>query len=232
MAEEPENKDVESEEAAPSEAPDSSASEAAAPSDEQTPEPVAEEPAPADEAPAEPAAEASEPQAQAEAAAPTAEPAEILAPKERRRRARTAKAAAVPTRSQTSPEERQAERETERLRKARVRQARRKHERERAATKRGTAGEPLSPRREQHPSQQKVRQGVVVSDRASKTIVVRIDVARRHRSYDKVVRTSTTLHAHDEREDAHIGDTVIIRESRPLSRTKRWRLVEVIARAK
>jgi small subunit ribosomal protein S17 len=94
------------------------------------------------------------------------------------------------------------------------------------------ATESLAPRREQHPGQQKTRQGIVVSDRASKTIVVRIDVARRHRSYDKVVRTSTTLHAHDEREDAHIGDTVVVRESRPLSRTKRWRLVEVLERAK
>ncbi|HLY49074.1 MAG TPA: 30S ribosomal protein S17 [Solirubrobacteraceae bacterium] len=90
----------------------------------------------------------------------------------------------------------------------------------------------MAPRREQHPGQQKTRQGIVVSDRASKTIIVRIDVARRHRSYGKVVRTSTTLHAHDEREDAHIGDTVVVRESRPLSRTKRWRLVEVVERAK
>jgi len=47
-----------------------------------------------------------------------------------------------------------------------------------------------------------------------------------------VVRTSSKLHAHDERNDAHIGDTVIVREARPLSRTKRWRLVEVVARAK
>jgi small subunit ribosomal protein S17 len=61
---------------------------------------------------------------------------------------------------------------------------------------------------------------------------VRIDVARRHPSYEKVVRTSTTLHAHDEREDAHIGDTVVVRECRPLSRTKRWRLVEVLERAR
>ena len=61
---------------------------------------------------------------------------------------------------------------------------------------------------------------------------MRIDVARRHRRYEKIVRTSTTLHAHDERNDAHIGDTVIVRESRPLSRTKRWRLVEVVERAK
>jgi small subunit ribosomal protein S17 len=72
---------------------------------------------------------------------------------------------------------------------------------------------------------------VVVSDRATKTIVVRIDVARRHPRYEKIVRTSTTLHVHDEREDAHIGDTVIVRESRPISRTKRWRLVEVVERA-
>ncbi|MGI8414327.1 MAG: 30S ribosomal protein S17 [Solirubrobacteraceae bacterium] len=79
---------------------------------------------------------------------------------------------------------------------------------------------------------QQLRQGVVVSDRAEKTIVVRIDTARRHRRYGKIVRTSSTLHAHDERNDAHAGDTVIVRESRPLSRTKRWRLVEVVERAR
>ena len=61
---------------------------------------------------------------------------------------------------------------------------------------------------------------------------MRIDVARRHRRYSKIVRTSTTLHAHDERNDAGIGDTVVIREARPLSRTKRWRLVEVTEQAK
>jgi small subunit ribosomal protein S17 len=72
----------------------------------------------------------------------------------------------------------------------------------------------------------------VVSDRADKTITVRIDTARRHRKYQKVVRTSRTLHAHDERNDASVGDTVIVRESRPLSRTKRWRLVEVLEKAK
>ena len=166
--------------------------------------------------------------------APVSEPQAPVAPKERRRRARAAKAAGVPSRSQMSPEERQAEREAERRRKASVRSARRKREREKARGQRAgsPAAEPLAPRREPHPGQQKTRQGIVVSDRASKTIVVRIDVARRHRSYEKVVRTSTTLHAHDEREDAHIGDTVVVRESRPLSRSKRWRLVEVIERAK
>ena len=73
---------------------------------------------------------------------------------------------------------------------------------------------------------------MVVSDKADKTITVRIDVARRHRKYQKIVRTSNTLHAHDESNDAHIGDTVVVRESRPLSRLKRWRLVEVVERAK
>ena len=71
----------------------------------------------------------------------------------------------------------------------------------------------------------KVRQGIVVSDKADKTITVRIDTARQHRMYKKIVRTSATLHAHDENNDAHIGDTVRVVESRPLSRTKRWRLV-------
>src|SRR5579875_66864 len=150
----------------------------------------------------------------AEADAPTPEGGaqEALSPKERRRRARAARAAAAPARAPMTPEQRQAEREAERRRKARVRARRRERERE--------------------PGQQKTRQGVVVSDRASKTIVVRIDVARRHRNYEKVVRTSTTLHAHDEREDARIGDTVLVRECRPLSRTKRWRLVEVLERAR
>jgi small subunit ribosomal protein S17 len=191
------------------------------PEDETAPE------TPSAEAEAGPAEEAPE----AAAVAP-AEPEAPVAPKERRRRTRAARAAAPP-RPQLSPEERQAERAAERRRQAGVRSARRKHEREKArAARDGQFAQPMEPRREQHPGQQKTRQGIVVSDRASKTIVVRIDVARRHRSYDKVVRTSTTLHAHDEREDAHTGDTVIVRESRPLSRTKRWRLVEVVERAK
>src|SRR4029450_4729957 len=78
----------------------------------------------------------------------------------------------------------------------------------------------------------KVRQGVVVSDRADKTITVRIDIARPHRMYKKIVRTSSTLHAHDEGNEAHTGDTVRVVESRALSRTKRWRLVEVLERAR
>ena len=78
----------------------------------------------------------------------------------------------------------------------------------------------------------KVRQGVVVSAKPDKTITVRIDVTRRHRVYKKIVRESTTLHAHDERNEANEGDTVRVIESRPLSRTKRWRLVEVLERSR
>ena len=61
---------------------------------------------------------------------------------------------------------------------------------------------------------------------------MRIDVARRHRRYQKIVRSTTKLHAHDEANDAHEGDVVRVVESRPLSRTKRWRLVEVVERAR
>ena len=76
------------------------------------------------------------------------------------------------------------------------------------------------------------RQGVVVSDKAEKTITVRIDVARPHRRYEKIVRSSSTLHAHDENNEAHEGDIVRLIESRPLSRTKRWTLIDVLERAR
>jgi small subunit ribosomal protein S17 len=190
-------------------------------------EPVAEEPV-AEEAPAE------EPVTEAAPAAPAAERVAVVPPKERRALARAAKAAQIPARAPRTPEERQADRVAERARKAKLRTVRRKQEREKARAQRGTAEtpEPLAARPALGHGKQKTRQGLVVSDRASKTIIVRIDVARRHSRYQKIVRTSTTLHAHDEREDAHMGDTVTIQESRPLSRTKRWRLVEVLERAK
>ena len=72
----------------------------------------------------------------------------------------------------------------------------------------------------------------MVSAKPDKTITVRIDSARRHRRYEKIVRSSVTLSAHDETNDAGEGDTVRIVESRPLSRTKRWRLDEVVERAR
>jgi small subunit ribosomal protein S17 len=163
------------------------------------------------------------------AAQAPAEPQEVLAPKERRQRARTAKAAKTKARSPRTPEERQAERVARRAVKAQ--QRREGRAKDRAKAKATPSAEP-TPAREHVAGVQKVRQGIVVSDKADKTITVRIDTARRHRRYDKIVRTSQTLHAHDESNDAHVGDTVTVREARPLSRLKRWRLIEVLERAK
>src|SRR5262249_33473359 len=78
----------------------------------------------------------------------------------------------------------------------------------------------------------KVRQGIVVSDKGEKSITVRIDIVRRHPTYEKVVRRSRTLHAHDESNQAGEGDVVRVVETRPLSKTKRWRLVEVVEKAR
>jgi len=77
----------------------------------------------------------------------------------------------------------------------------------------------------------KVKVGRVVSDKMDKTIVVSVERLSRHRLYKRVVRLTTKFKAHDERNEARIGDTVRIEESRPLSATKRWRLVEVVSRA-
>jgi small subunit ribosomal protein S17 len=78
----------------------------------------------------------------------------------------------------------------------------------------------------------KVRTGVVMSDKMDKTVLVRIDRSFRHPLYQKTVKRSSKLAAHDEQNDAHEGDTVRVMETRPLSRTKRWRVVEVVERAK
>ena len=75
----------------------------------------------------------------------------------------------------------------------------------------------------------KTKVGRVVSDRMDKTIVVSVERLARHRLYKRVIRLSTKFKAHDEANEAHIGDTVLIEESRPLSATKRWRLVSVVA---
>ena len=78
----------------------------------------------------------------------------------------------------------------------------------------------------------KTRVGVVVSDKMDKTIVVAIRDNVKHPLYNKIVKKTYKLKAHDENGDAHIGDTVKVMETRPLSKDKRWRLVEVIERAK
>src|SRR2546422_421544 len=77
----------------------------------------------------------------------------------------------------------------------------------------------------------KTKVGRVVSDKMDKTIVVSIERLARHRLYKRVVRLTSKFKAHDELNEAKVGDTVLIEESRPLSATKRWRLVEVVSRA-
>ena len=76
------------------------------------------------------------------------------------------------------------------------------------------------------------RQGTVTSSAMDKTIVVKVDVLKAHPKYKKVVRRSTTFHAHDESNQASVGDVVRIVETRPLSKTKRWRLAEIVEAAK
>jgi small subunit ribosomal protein S17 len=175
-----------------------------------------------------PEAEAVEPVAVAEPAEPEVQ----LPPKERRRSARSKHSGEA--RPARSPEERHAERVAQRRDKAVRRRTRRLSERAKAAERRASAPapEPLAPVHAPIEGTRRIRQGVVVSDKAAKTITVRIDVARRHRRYEKIVRSSSTVHAHDENNDAHEGDVVRVIESRPLSRTKRWALVDVLERAR
>jgi small subunit ribosomal protein S17 len=200
--------------------------------EEETPAPadaaVEETPTPEDEAPVERAAEeevAPTSEVAQEAPAEPAEPEVLLTPKERKAKRRAAAVEKRGPRRASNPEERKAERE----RKAKQRRAYRQRVKAKKADQpKGEVPEPAP----KATGQQKVRQGVVVSSKADKTITVRIDVARRHRRYQKTIRSSSTLHVHDERNEANEGDTVRVIEARPLSRLKRWRLVEVLERAK
>ncbi len=81
-------------------------------------------------------------------------------------------------------------------------------------------------------AKRKVRVGIVVSDSRDKTVTVEIRDAKRHPRYGKTVPVRTKLHAHDESNDANVGDTVRIVETRPLSKSKRWRLEEILERAR
>lgn len=81
-------------------------------------------------------------------------------------------------------------------------------------------------------NRRKVRVGRVVSDKMDKTIVVEIVRTMKHPLYERVIRTKSRLHAHDEKGEAAMGDTVRVMECRPLSKTKRWRLVEITEKAK
>jgi small subunit ribosomal protein S17 len=211
-------------EATAAEAPVEETAEAEAPSEE----------APAEEAPVEeaPVAEAPAEEAPAEAApvavVEDAEPEEKLTSKQARKRARGAHSGdAGPARTN---EERSAARDE--LRKAKAVSRRRWRDKQKAKkAASGVVGEP-TPAKERVVGNPKVRQGLVVSDKGEKTITVRIDVARRHPKYEKIVRSSSTVRVHDESNDANEGDTVRVIECRPMSATKRWRLDEVVERAR
>ena len=206
--------------------------------------PAAEAEAPAEEAPAEeapaaeaderplrlrraPAAEADEAADEAPAASAEEAPAAPAAPPSAKER-KIATRAKRGKRRISDPEERAADRKA----KAAARTRYRTNSRARAKAKRAESPAEVTPPRDHGPGRAKVRQGTVVSDKADKTITVRIDTARRHRRYEKIVRSSSTLHAHDEANEANAGDVVTIEECRPLSRLKRWKLVEVLERAK
>ncbi len=193
---------------------------------EETPEPEAPEETPDPEAQEAPAEEAEVP---AEEAEEEEESAEVVSPKEQRRRARSLHTGEA--RPPRSVEERTAERVERRRKKAEERRRWRSRSREKRKATRGPR-EGTPPVGHTGTGSARERLGVVVSDKADKTISVRIDIARQHRTYGKIVRTTSTLHAHDERNEASAGDTVRVLESRPLSRTKRWRLVEILERAR
>ena len=78
----------------------------------------------------------------------------------------------------------------------------------------------------------KVREGLVVSDKMDKTVVVEVEDRVKHALYGKVMRRTSKLKAHDEKNECGIGDRVLLMETRPLSATKRWRVVEILERAK
>ena len=241
MAEEEKNQAEEetSEAGAGDEAPEApaepeAAEEAAEP--EATEEEAAEEPAepeaadePAEREAAQEEAAEEAPQESASKEAPAAEASggvvDDLDPKAKRRLERSR--ASGPPGAPRAP----GERATERAEKRRASGERRRRYRAARRRKRGErgAGTPPAPR---EPGPKKVRQGTVVSAGGDKTITVEIAVVRRHRTYEKVVRRTSRLHAHDEANQAQEGDVVRVVESRPLSRTKRWRLLEVLEKAR
>ena len=93
-------------------------------------------------------------------------------------------------------------------------------------------GESASPTGETRPNPRKVREGVVVSSAMDKTAVVAVVERVRHRRYTKTVQRTKRIHAHDEANESRVGDRVRISETRPLSKLKHWRIVEVLERAK
>jgi len=191
--------------------------------DEEKNETTEETPEVAADTPAEPTAEAETPAAEeAPPETPAAEPAsEEQAP--------AAEApAAEPEADATPAPQSQPKKKSKRLpRSLRPQKTRPKHE---VATERKPISREEKPEHDRGRRQE--RRGVVVSDAMDKTIVVKVESIRSHPKYKKVIRRSTKFHAHDEQNSAHVGDVVRIVETRPLSKTKHWRLAEIVEVAK
>ena len=195
------------------------------PQAEETPaeEPQAEE-TPAEQAPAEEEAPPEEESPKEDASSDEGDELEGLDWKARRRLERSRQPGEA--RPQQSPEERAAARGEDRKKAAGRRSAYRVKSRTKHEAGAGT------PPADRETAGRKTRQGRVVSSKPDKTITVAIESARRHPQYEKIVRRSRTLHAHDAQNEAGEGDLVRVIETRPMSRTKRWRLVEILEKAK
>ena len=205
MTEEPEQTNADTQEDSGTESAGAAVNEAA------TPEPAQ------PETPAEEAA-ASEPEAPVAAEeAPVAEAPAAVAP-----------AAAEPEAPAEPPAQSEPKKKRKRLPRT-LRHSHSKPKRDRPATRR-----PLTrtPKQESAPARRQERRGIVVSDKGDKTIIVSVDVTKLHPRYKKVVRRTRKFHAHDEQNSAAIGDVVRIVETRPLSKTKNWRLAEIVEKAK
>ena len=175
--------------------------------EEVAPEAAAEEAAPAEAAAEEPAAEAVAEEA------PAAEPEPV---KEKKRPPRSNRVRRVRTTSEERAELRKKSADARKRRRGET----------------GGGEYVRTPSQDTSEGTRRERRGVVTSNKGEKTITVRVDVLKAHPKYKKIMRRSMTLHAHDEQNAANIGDTVRVVETRPLSRTKRWRLVEIVEVAK
>jgi small subunit ribosomal protein S17 len=183
------------------------------------------------------AAEADAPEPAAEAEAEVAGPAPAEEPAAEETAADEAEAEPPAAEAEPEPEPTPAPEATpapepKKARKRLPRALRHKHSK--PTRERPAARKPIvhTPKPESSPGRRQERRGVVVSDKADKTIVVSVDVTKIHPKYKKVVRRSRKFHVHDEQNAAGIGDVVRIVETRPLSKTKNWRLAEIVEKAK
>ncbi len=191
------------------------------PTDETAETSTAPEAAAAPAAAAEETAAAQEPAADEAVAEPTAEAAAEATPASGADTAADEAAPAV-DKPEKKPRSRRHVPRAERRQRSKVK-------REPTATRKPIVrGESAQPER----GRSQERRGVVVSDKGDKTIVVKVDVIKQHPKYKKVIRRTVKFHAHDERNEAGAGDTVRIVETRPLSKTKHWRLAEIVQKAR